>query len=389
MITEYNQMELQKKWLEYSATHSPVIFYGVPTRVIHYEYLTIGPAGFLFSLYYREKEVLGGHEPLLAILAATTRTGADIVDWEKTDAFKVFLTVLKELDKKLAEISSTCPLYKNYLNAIGFEFSFSEWKGKLREFVKLFKNHLKQDKIPVAFYHLVQVTAMFFTDEEVVDMLNRLIAENALVINSETEIEDLKVTKEGIIKKPKSWLARPAFDLASDISSVSSYAQREFKEVLTEILRKGAIKYLEEVFDNDFGTFRQICARRCLHRLASLDKHLVPKEKAIRLVLESYGLQAPSTLDLDLRREIHSFLKTLEKFECEYQELSDRKLTRRIIELLREGRTHLERILKELLFVMISFILFYEETASREPVEEALITDRPIFYIGYDPREGD
>lgn len=194
IITEFNQSALEQKWLEYSTAQTPIILYGVPSHVIHYEYLTVGSLGFVFSLHYREKEVFGSYEPLLAILVGTTRSGADIVDWEKTDSFRVFLTILKELKEKITEVTSTYPIYDDYLKAIGFEFSYHEWKNKLRDFVKLFKDYLKEEKIPVGFYHLVQLSSMFFKDEEIVDILNRMIAEDILVINAETEIEYFKLT---------------------------------------------------------------------------------------------------------------------------------------------------------------------------------------------------
>jgi len=164
IVTEFNQSVLEQKWLEYSTAHTPVILYGMPGRVIHYEHLTIGPVGFVFSLYYREKEIFGNYEPLLAILVSTTRSGEDIVNWEKTDSFRLFLTILKELKEKITEVTATYPMYEAYLKAIGFEFSYNEWKNKLRDFVKLFKNYLKEEKIPIWFYYLTQLTSMFFKD---------------------------------------------------------------------------------------------------------------------------------------------------------------------------------------------------------------------------------
>ena len=247
-------------------------------------------------------------------LVSTTHIGMNIFDWEETDAFKVFSAILRELDGKINEVASSYTLYANYLKSIGFEFSYSEWKKQLLNFVKLFKNQIKEDKIPPLFYQIVQLTAMFFTDEEIIDLINRLIAEEKLIIKSETEIEDLKITREGIIKRPKSWLARPAFELASDIALIKSKS-KEFRDILTNVLENGTIKYLEQVFDNDFETFKHICIKRKLHKFASLEKHLIPKEKAIRLVLESYGLRTPSILSLDIRGEINIFgkSKNLEK----------------------------------------------------------------------------
>ncbi len=382
IITEFGQQKLQEKWIKYSFTHFPTIFFGKTiTLVIHYEHLTIGPLGFLFSLHYREKEIFGSYEPVLSILVNTTPTGEDIFDWEETDAFKVFSDILKELDRKINEVTSSYPSYADYLKLIGFEFSYSEWKKQLLNFVKLFKNQIKEDKIPLMFYQMVQLTAMFFTDEEIIDPLNRLIAKEKLIVKSETEIGDLKVTKEGIIKRPKSWLVRPAFELASDIASVKS---EEFRDILTNVLENGMIKYLKQIFDNDFETFKRICNKKKLYKFESLERYLIPKEKAIRLVLESYGLRIPSTLPLDIRKEIDSYIEKIQKFKEECETMEERGLIKKIIDLLRDGRTHFERILKEWFFIITSLILHYEDSMARGLSTEIFILDRPIFYIWYD-----
>ena len=318
---------------------------------------------------------------MLSILVNTTPTGEDIFDWEETDAFKVFSDILKELNRKINEVTSSYPLYANYLKSIGFEFSHSEWENQLLNFVKLFKNQIKEDRIPPMFYQMVQLTAMFFTDEEIIDLLNRLLAEEKLIVKSETEIEDLKIMGEGIVKRPKSWLARPAFELASDIASIKS---KEFRDLLTDVLENGTIKYLEQVFDKDFETFRRICIKKKLYKFASLEKYRIPKKKAIRLVLESYGLRTPSTLPLDIRGEINSYIEEIQKFEEECETMEERELIKEIIDLLRDGRMHFERILKEWVFIIISLILHYENSVARGLSSNIFLLDWPIFYISYD-----
>ena len=152
IITEFRQQELQEKWIKYSSEPFPFLFRERTTPVIHYEHLTIGPLGFLFSLHYRGKEIFERYKPALSILVNTTPTGEDIFDWEETDAFKVFSDILKELNRKINEVTSSYPLYANYLKSIGFEFSYSEWEKQLLNFVKLFKNQIREDKIPPMFY---------------------------------------------------------------------------------------------------------------------------------------------------------------------------------------------------------------------------------------------
>jgi len=389
IITEFKQLTLQEKWIEYTSTHPTPIFYGelAAPPVIHYEHLTVGPVGFLFSLYYREKDVFGNHEPVLSILVDTTPSGEDIVDWEGTDALKVFTSILKELDQKINKLSSNTPIYNDYLTLIKFEFSYSQLKKLLYDFVKFFKNQIKENKVPLDFYSIVQLTAMFFKDEEVIYILNKLIAEDTLKIKSETEMRGLKITKDGIIKRPESWLAKPAFQLAMDITFAKRMENKDFINVLEDVLKKGAIKYLEEIFDNDFETFKLICLRKGLYRYTTLGKYLIPKKKAIRLVLESYGLRTPSTSSLEERKEIYSFLEKIKEFEDIYKELEEQELIETTINYLRYGRTYFERILKEILFVIISLIIHYEDVAPHI-AEGSFILDRPVFYLGYNIEHG-
>ena len=385
IITQFNQGDLAKKWIELTSSEK------YPYRpVIHYKHLTIGPLGFLFSLYYREKEIFGRHEPLLAILVDTSPAGEDIIDWKSTDALKLFSSILKELNKKIDEVTSSYPVYNDYLTLIGFEFSYAEWKKELPAFEKLFKNQIKENKIPLMFYQIVQLTAMFFKDEEIIHLLNKLIAKDKLVINPEViEIEDLKITKDGIIKRPKSWLARPAFELASDIISTKSKSSEEdFRRSLTDILQIGTIKYLEQMFDKDFETFKAICTKRGLHKFALLDRHALPKETAIRFLLESYGLQTPSADSLNIRFVIELFLSAnLGEFRGDYKEMGDLPLIENIRGLLDDGRTYLERLLKEWLFIMISLVVHYEDQISRGSSKDIFLLDRPIPYISPYNRE--
>lgn len=346
--------------------------------------------GFKLPLYYREKEIFGRHEPILAILVDTTPSGEYIVNWERTDAFKVFSAIQNELNTKITDIRSNYPLYNDYLTSIGFEFPYTEWKQNSLELVRELKVQLKENKIPLWFYQIVQYTGMFFKDKEIIDLLNKLIADNKLVINPEViEIEDLKITKEGIIKRPKSWLARPTFELASDIISIKSKSSEEdFRRLLTGILQIGAIKYLEQMFDTDFETFKALCTKRGLHKFALLDRHALPKETAIRFLLESYGLQTPPADSLNIKLVIERFLSVnLSEFRGDYKEMSDLPLIENIRGLLDDGRTYLERLLKEWLFIMISLVVHYEDQISRGSSKDIFLLDRPIPYISPYNRE--
>lgn len=384
IITSFNEHDLTNKWIEISSTTE------IYRPVIHYKHLTLGPLGFKLPLYYREKEIFGRHEPILAILVDTTPSGEYIVNWERTDAFKVFSAIQNELNTKITDIRSNYPLYNDYLTSIGFEFPYTEWKQNSLELVRELKVQLKENKIPLWFYQIVQYTGMFFKDKEIIDLLNKLIADNKLVINPEViEIEDLKITKEGIIKRPKSWLARPTFELASDIISIKSKSSEEdFRRLLTGILQIGAIKYLEQMFDTDFETFKALCTKRGLHKFALLDRHALPKETAIRFLLESYGLQTPPADSLNIKLVIERFLSVnLSEFRGDYKEMSDLPLIENIRGLLDDGRTYLERLLKEWLFIMISLVVHYEDQISRGSSKDIFLLDRPIPYISPYNRE--
>lgn len=384
IITSFNEQDLTNKWIEISSTTE------IYRPVIHYKHLTLGPLGFKLPLYYREKEIFGRHEPILAILVDTTPAGEYIVNWERTDAFYVFSSIQTELNTKITDIRSNYPLYNDYLTSIGFEFPYTEWKQNSLELVRELKVQLKENKIPLWFYQIVQYTGMFFKDKEIINLLNKLIAENKLVINPElSEIEDLKITKDGIIKRPKSWLARPAFELASDITSMKSKnSEEDFRRLLTDILKIGTIKYLEQMFDKNFETFKALCTKRGLHKFALLDRHALPKETAIRFLLESYGLQTPSADSLKIRFVIEKFLiVNLREFRGNYEKMDDLPLVENIRLLLNDGRTYLERLLKEWLFIMISLVVHYEDQISRGSFKDIFLLDRPIPYISPYNRE--
>ncbi len=253
IIIEFDQTQLTEKWLNYAikGRHGPVI---------HYKQITIGPLGLLFSLYNRDKELFGNQEPLLACLVNTNSAGEDIINWSETDIYKLFFDFNEKLKNKIAKIEEVNPVYYNYLSLIGFNITESSNK-ELLDFVKTFKKMIRQGKIPTKFYETSQLSTLFFKDEEIICFLNELIADKRLVINSEIDLIDkkIKITKHGIIKSPEKWLAKPAFDLARDVSIIKT---SELNKVLADILKIGAIKYLEQIYDEDFEIFRSICRKR-------------------------------------------------------------------------------------------------------------------------------
>lgn len=388
MITNFRQHELIKKWLKVSEPfehHYPVI---------HYEYLTLGPLGFVLTPYYREKEFFGYQKPVLSILVKTTTTGQYIIDWERTDVLKLFSTIQKELYSKIAKVISIYPPYGKYLSEIKLDYKlfYEKWKRTSHELVRNFKKQIKNNETPLWFYRLVQFTTMFFEDEEVIKMLNKLIADETLVINiSEIEFKNLKITKDAIIKKPESWVAKPLFELAKDIISIESKEEgkreEKLRKLLVEILKVGTIKYLEQIFDNNPKTFKAICIKKGLHKFASLESYLIPKEQAIKLLLECYGLSIPSRLSFDIRNEINQFQIELKDFKENYKDLIDTSLVERLSTLLHKGRRYLERILKEMLFVIVSLVIHCEEKIAAKTFQDIFYLTAPIFPIFLDKED--
>ncbi len=113
IILEFDQTQLTEKWLNYAieGRHGPVI---------HYKQITIGPLGLLFSLYNRDKELFGNQEPLLASLINTNSAGEYIINWSKTDIYKLFFDFYENLKNKIIKIEELDPVYRNYLSLIGF-----------------------------------------------------------------------------------------------------------------------------------------------------------------------------------------------------------------------------------------------------------------------------
>jgi hypothetical protein len=379
IIIGFDQTQLTEKWLNYAINgrHGPVI---------HYKHITIGPLGLLFSLYNRDKELFGNQEPLLACLVNTNSIGEDIINWSKTDIYILFFNFYKNLKNKLMEIKEKDQIYNNYLNLIGIDIPEISNRDLL-DFVKNFKKMIRDGKINSKFYEIVQLSTLFFSDEEIICFLNELIADKKLVINSEIDIRDkkIKITIHGLIMSPEKWLAKPAFDLAKDISIIKT---SELNKVLTNILKNGAIKYLEQIYDEDFETFKSVCGKMCLFEFSSSDKIDISKDVAINLLLEGYGLQRGSSPSTDIRLHLDSFLGRLNDFNIKYKTMSNETLLiDEIIKNLRDGRAYIERGLKEWLYFLGSLTIYYKERISEGYDHDIFVIDRPIFNIIYDKEQ--
>jgi len=382
IITGFSQDTLIEKWISLSSS-------GIYAPVMHYKHLTIGPLGFLFSLYYKEKELFTWQEPLLTILITSDAAGEEIINWEESDLFTTFSVLVNAINKKFDKICSEDHTYGKYLKYIGFAIPPVFSKKNLRLLAREFKKSIKQNKIPIAYHMLSQLSAMFLHGAEAIKLINKVIAEDGLIIQIETEVEDYIITEDGIIKKPKSWLATPAFELAQDLSSVGTYKDTE--SLITTILQKGAIKYLELLFEEEPEVFKKVCEKRGLYKYAKYilqDKSILPKEKVIRLLLESYGLEIPSKISLQIRQDIVRFLASLKEFKTNYTSLEEDILIERIATYMHNGRKYLEHLLKEWLFIIIALILHYQESLSREiQLDKIFLIDRPVLYISPYDRE--
>jgi len=63
----------------------------------------------------------------LSVLTEKSLGGEYIIDWERTNLTKFFSAIIRETKSKGASLQSECPVYKQYLNMIGFdEYIFEE-----------------------------------------------------------------------------------------------------------------------------------------------------------------------------------------------------------------------------------------------------------------------
>lgn len=366
IITNFDQPSLESKYLEFSSS------YRYPP-VIHYGHLTVGPLGFIFTPYYREKEILEIPQPTLSVLAKESLEGVDIINWERTNLTKFFTEIMNDIRSKMISLRSKCPVYKRYLNLIGFDEAIFEKKDAL-SLSKDFKEKISQNLIPTWFYEIVQLSSMFLTDEEAIKLLNRLIAEGILVIKvSEIDLNNIKVTKDCFLLKPKSWLVRPSMDLARDLSE----SEEEFPLMLTEILKKGAIKFLNSLYERDPEEFSKLLNKRGLYKFSKLEPTSIPKETAIRRLLESYGFRIPSQWGFEIRSIIKDYIHKLRKFKKKYHQLRERDLVNNVISFLKNGRDHLERILKEFAYILIILILNLKYAAEQN-IKISFLIKRPL-----------
>ena len=367
IITSFNQSSLQRKYLEFSSS------YGSPP-VIHYGHLTIGPLGFIFTPYYKEKEILEISQPTLNVLTEWSPEGKYIINWERTNLTKFFPAVMNDMKSKMISLLSKCPVYKQYLSLIGFDEAIFEEKKDALSLSKDFKEKISQNLIPVWFYEIVQLSSMFLTDEEVIKLLNKLIAEDILVIKvSEIDLHNVKVTKDCFLLKPKSWLVKPSIDLARDLSE----SKEEFPSVLTEILKVGAINFLNSLYETHPEEFSKLLNKRGLYKFSKLEPTSIPRETAIRRLLESYGFQAPSQWGFEIRSIIKDYIYELREFKKKRHQLKERDLVNNIISLLKDGRDYLERIIKEFAYILIILILNLKYVAEHK-IEISFLFERPL-----------
>jgi len=376
IVTDLSQDEFLEKWIYYTLD-------GRSRPVIQYEHLTIGPFGLIFSLHYREKELFGSQEPLLGCLVDSTHAGEDIVNWDKTDIVYLFSQIIKITKLKYERLKESDPIYFDYLNSIGYEFP-SYLNSDLSQLSDNLKN--KNNGITIGFYCIVQLSTLFLQDIDLIKILNKLIYKKKLVVKSEVEIKDknIKVSKFGIVKRPELWSSKPAFGLASDIASLAPGSEN-FNEILSNIMKEGAIKYLQQLYEKRFELFQLICKKRYLYSFAKSNRTNISRDIAINLLLECYGLKNASSPSVDMRIHLKSVLQRINRFNENCENFNDETvLVEEIITNLRDGRSYLERGLKEWLYFLSSLIIYYEEIASKKKIPDNFVMDRPIFHIYYD-----
>lgn len=376
IILDSDEESITKKWI--NLIQKLTLVYP-PT--IHYKHLTLGPLGLKFSLYPRGKTVFGFPRPIFNILM---RSAFDI---NNTDFNRVFSFILKNLEKKIDKVPDEYPAYYKYLGSINMSQEellsiISEYRQNLLKIVKRFQRGLKEDKILMFFFILSQLSAMFYRDEEVLGLLNELIAEGSLVIKQECDLERrIKVTEYGIVKRPPSWISKPAFELAEDIARAETgkkeYDTERFREILGRILDLDPPNYLKKLCSENLNLFKQLLRNKRIYALQESEKYEIPIDKVVRILLEAYGVVLPSNIPFAVRKDLKEHLSELKKFKQQHKELNETVLLRKTRHLLQESRTHFERFFKEFFFLLSILIISYKELESKTP-ERRFLLNRPL-----------
>ncbi|MEM3786986.1 MAG: hypothetical protein QXZ59_06345, partial [Nitrososphaeria archaeon] len=172
--------------------------------------------------------------------------------------------------------------------------------------------------------------------------------------------------------------ARPSIDLAKDLKIIFSEEKKDFWQILKEVLEKGAVSYLEQLYEHYPEHFRNLLLKRGFYKFASLDLYLIPKKEVITRILEGYGFQIPTFSSLDAREDMMEYFEKLSNFKRNYRTFDERTLVNEIINYLRDGRDHAERVLKELSFIISALALHHRE-ASEYQLENPFIAEFPLF----------
>ena len=123
--------------------------------------------------------------------------------------------------------------------------------------------------------------------------------------------------------------------------------------------------------------FSKLLNKRGLYKFSKLEPTSIPKETAIRRLLESYGFQAPSQWGFEIRSIIKDYIYDLREFKKKYHQLRERDLVNNIISFLKNGRDHLERIVKEFAYILIILILNLKYVAEQN-IEISFLIEWPL-----------
>lgn len=354
IVTSFSEDKILESWVQME--HYP--------PVVHYRHFTIGPLGLKFSIYFKEKAQSEYSLLYNILLGNRSDSEESIVDWKRTDVLRLFLELINAIERKLKNLPTVYGLYLwQFLRLEDLLFSELEsLKNNLREFSKEYKERIQKDEVPIWFYAIVQLSEMLFTDDEIVDILNKLIADEILHINIEPEYEERLgyfgpiVTKYAIITPPEPWFAEPSYSLAEDISKI---AVEDFETVLFDILENGAARYLEKLYNEDIQTFKELLCKNKIYKIGLAEKPHIPKKYAIKLLLECYGIYRPLE-DVNLRN-LRKFLYKVQDFKSKHRELDESQLITDLKDLLIEGRDNLERLIKEFVFILITLVKRYND----------------------------
>lgn len=356
--------ELITNWIDFSVNENY-------PPVLHESNRTIGPLGPVISLYDREIIGYEGSKPHLDIIFSRDQTSdSAIIDIERTDMVKVLSELLNAMKgEQMNFFEEKVPPYYQYLDEIigieNIEDTIDNFRQNIGNLSKKFSERMKENKLPDEYLVISQLSALLLSQDNLISILNYLIAQNSLKINKERKIgRRIKITQYGIIRKENIYGGEEAaFRLAKDISEIreGNSKKENFQPILRDFAKKGPLEYLKNLYNNDYEIFKELCAKNKILIPLNTERGKIPGRELRKVLLECYGVEIPSKNYLSIKKDTTGYLEQLKKFEDNYSDINEDLLEQRLINLLGNGRIHLERFLKEEFFIISALTIQFEK----------------------------